>query len=106
VIFKSTHQRYPGVVQLLTPPTELRLQILSFALSIDCDGERIAKLDISQKLRKPVLHDTTNIGFLLVCRQIYHEARLLPFQNSEFTFQRRYGSSTAEYLKFFRLLQP
>jgi hypothetical protein len=91
----------PGRVQLLTLPTELRLQILSLALSINCGDERIANLDISRKFRKPVSHDTTNTGLLLVCRQIYHEARLLPFQNSEFAFQRWCGSSIAECLKFF-----
>jgi hypothetical protein len=95
----------PRRVQLLTLPTELRLQILSFALLIDCGDERIANLDISRKFRKLVSHDATNIG-LLVCRQIYREARLLPFQNSEFAFQRWYGSSTAECLKFFQQLQP
>ena len=95
-----------GRVQLLTLPTELRLQILSFALLIDCGDERIANLDISRKFRKPVSHDATNVSLLLVCRQIYHEARLLPFQNSEFAFQRWYGSSTAECLKFFQQLQP
>jgi hypothetical protein len=94
-----------GRVQLLTLPAELRLRILSFALLIDCGDERIADLDIARKFRKPVSHGTTNIGVLLVCRQIYYEARLLPFQNSEFAFQRWYGSSTAECLKFFQRLQ-
>src|SRR5947209_19167819 len=95
-----------GHVQLLTLPTELRLQILSFALSIDWDDERIANLDISRKFRKPVSHGATNFDLFLVCRQIYHEARLIPFQNSEFSFQRWYGSGTAECLKFFEQLQP
>jgi hypothetical protein len=58
----------PGRVQLLTLPTELRLQVLSFALPIDCGDERIANLDISRKFRKPVSHDITNISLLLVCR--------------------------------------
>jgi hypothetical protein len=92
----------PRCVQLLTLPTELRLQILSFALLIDCGDERIANLDISRRFRRPVSHDTTNVG-LPVCRQIYHEAHLLPFQNSEFAL---YGLSTVECLKFFQQLQP
>lgn len=96
----------PERVHFLTLPIEVRLQILSLALSVDCGDERIANLDISQKFRKPVSHDTTNLGLLLVCRQVYHEARLLPFQNGEFSFQRWYGSSTAECLKFFQQLQP
>lgn len=95
----------PGVVQFLTLPAELRLQILSLALSTDCGDERVANLDIARKVRKPVSHATSNIGVLLVCRQIYYEARLLPFQNSEFAFQRWYGSSTAECLRFFQTLQ-
>jgi hypothetical protein len=96
----------PQRVDLLMVPAELRLQILSFALSIDCGDERIASLDIARKARKAVSHGTTSLGLLLVCRQIYHEARLLPFQNSEFAFQRWYGSSTAECLRFFQKLQP
>jgi hypothetical protein len=96
----------PGHVQLLTLPTEIRLQILSFALSIDCGDEHITSLNIARKARKSVSHGSSNLGILLVCRQIYHEARLLPFQNSEFTFQSWYGSSTAECIKFFQKLQP
>jgi hypothetical protein len=96
----------PGCVQLLTLPAELRLQILSFALSLDCGDQGIASFDIARRFRKPVSQGTTNISVLLVCRQIYHEARLLPFQNTEFAFQRWYGSSTAECLQFFQKLQP
>ena len=96
----------PGRVKLLRLPAELRLQILSFALSTDCGDRRIASFDTARKFRKPVSHSTTNIGVLLVCRQIYYEARMLPFQNSAFAFQRWYGSSTAECLKFLQKLQP
>lgn len=39
----------PGRVRLLTLPTELHLQMLSFALLIDCGNECIANLDISWK---------------------------------------------------------
>ena len=95
-----------GRAQLLTLPAELRLQILAFALSVDCDDERIASLDNARKFRTSASHGTASLGPLLVCRLIYQEARLLPFQNSEFAFQRWYGSSTAECLKFFQRLQP
>jgi hypothetical protein len=95
-----------GRVQLLTLPTEIRLQILSFAISIDCGDERITGLNIARKARKSVSCGTSNLGLLLVCRQIYYEARLLPFQNSEFAFQCWYGSSTAECIKFLQKLQP
>lgn len=94
-----------GCVQLLALPLELRLQIFSFALSLDCGDQRIANFNITQKYKKPVSRGTTNIGILLVCRQIYYEARVLPFQNTEFTFQRWNGSSTTECLHFFQNLQ-
>ena len=92
--------------RLLALPTELRLQILAFALIIDCDDERIASLDIARKFRTPASHGAASLNPLLVCRQIYQEGRLLPFRNSEFAFQRWYGSSTAECLKFLKKLQP
>ena len=96
----------PKRARFLSIPAELRLQILAFALSIDCNDERIASLDIARKFRTLLSHGTTSLGPLLVCRQIYQEVRLFPFQSSEFAFQRWYGSSTAEFLKFFRKLQP
>lgn len=91
---------------LLALPIEIRLQIYSLALSIDCSDKRISALDLSRSTRTRTSQEVLGIDMLLVCRQVHQDARLLPFQTSRFAFQRWYGSSTAECLKFLQRLEP
>lgn len=45
-----------------------------------------------------------HLSLLLVSRQIYHEARLLPFQSNTFIFTKIYGSSVVSAIKFLQKL--
>ncbi len=96
----------PTSLHLLSLPLEIRLDIFSYTVSIDCSDKRIAALDLSRSSHTQTSRNALGLNLLLVCRHVYHEARLLPFQTSRFAFQRWYGSSTAECLKFLKQLEP
>ena len=91
---------------LLTLPYEIRLQIYTNALAIDCDDARISLLDAARAFRKSVGYPKFDLNLLLTCRQFYDEARLLPLQTNYFAFQRWYGSSVAECVNFLNKLLP
>jgi hypothetical protein len=76
------------------------LQILPLAISLDRGDQRMANVDIAQRSEASI-PGTTNTSILLVCRKIYYDARVLPFQKAEFAFPRCNGLSTAECLQFF-----
>ena len=103
-LYQTTMQSTP--LHLFALPLEIRVEIFSLAVSIDCSDKRIAALDLSRSTQTQPSHNELGLDLLLVCRQIYDEARLLPFQSSRFKFQRWYGSSTAECLKFLKRLVP
>lgn len=98
--------RHMAPSNLLALPLEIRLQIYSLVLSIDCSDKRISALHLSRSTRTRTSQNALGIDMLLVCRQVHQEARLLPFQSTRFAFQRWYGSSTAECLKFLQRLEP
>ena len=104
VLSQTTMQ--PTPLCLLALPLEIRLEIFSQAVSIDCSDKRIEALDLSRSSRTNSSRNALGLELLIVCRQIYQEARLLPFQTSRFAFQRWYGSSTSECLKFLKRLEP
>ena len=85
-----------GPASLLQYPLEIRLQIYEYVLT------------------QPILfkhpysghpHGGTSLALLEVNRQIYHEARLLPFKLNKFCFQRWYGSSIFCCKSFLKSLQ-
>jgi hypothetical protein len=87
---------------LLAVSLELHLQIYKLVLASD--------LPASSTNVPPNPAATSNtarsLSFLLGSRQIYHEARDLPFQHTSLDFARRYGSSFQDCLRFPRPLSP
>ena len=84
---------------LLALPAELRLQIYALALT--------ASFDVSpQPAYNAIFVGTVDTDLLLTCRQIYAEARSIPFAINSFYFYEWYGSSTYNVKRFLCALQP
>ena len=84
---------------LLALPAELRLQIYALALT--------TSFDVSpQPADNPILVGTVDTDLLLTCRQIYEEARTIPFAINRFYFYEWYDSSTYNVKRFLSALQP
>lgn len=89
----------PKTCHLLALPAELRLQIYALALS--------TSFDVSpQPAYNAIFVGTVDTNLLLTCRQVYEEARTLPFSINPFYFYEWYDSSTYNVKRFFSALQP
>lgn len=86
---------------LLDLPAELRLRIYAFALTLD------PNLPSKKPHPKPqnLIGRLPSPSLLLTCRQIYHEARLLPFQINAFDFQPFYSRNLQCSRQFLRQLE-
>lgn len=87
---------------LLSLPLELRLQIFAHALSLTPRLKPFSATDTIENC--PLFSDHIDNSLLLACRQVYHEARLLPFRNNTFIFTVIYGSSVVSAVKFLQKL--
>lgn len=91
----------PIVSPLLALPLELRLQIYTHAVTLHMpDSPKIATSD-----HTPLFPDHISTSLLLVNRQIYHEARLLPLSSNTFVFTKCFGSSVYSARKFLTRLE-
>lgn len=70
----------------LTLPREIRNKI--YALALGGDVYRLRPLSMRSKKVGFIQLRENPLGLLLVCRQIYQEARLLPFTSNTFSFNR------------------
>lgn len=86
---------------LFSLPLELRLQIYSHALALHSPKEP----KHATQATTPLFADEICTSLLLVSRQIYHEARLLPFQVNTFTFTKCFGSSVFSARRFLAKLK-
>jgi hypothetical protein len=88
---------------LLTLPAEIRHQIYKEVFSFNSTP----RISLSILYNRPNLIGTLPyLPFLQTCRQIYDEARLVPFESNVFEFYRWYGSSSVECRKFLENLAP
>lgn len=84
-------------------PAEIRRQIYTDVFSFDATP----KFSLSIIYNKPnVIGSLSDLSLLQTCRQIYSEARLIPFEHNVFEFYRWYGSSSVECRKFLDRLTP
>ncbi|KAF6231943.1 hypothetical protein HO173_009780 [Letharia columbiana] len=87
---------------LLSLPLELRLQIFAHTLSLTPRLKPSFPTDTNEK--RHLFYDHVENSLLLVSRQIYQEARLLPFQSNTFIFAKTYGSSIVSAIKLLEKL--
>lgn len=84
-------------------PAEIRRQTYTNVFSLDPSP----KFSLSIIYNKPnVIGSLPDLSLLQTCRQIYTEARLVPFELNVFEFYRWYGSSSVECRKFLDKLTP
>ena len=75
--------------RLLALPLELRVQIYTHTLSLSLSPS----LTASSAAAALVTNNHIDTALLLVSRQIYHEARLLPFQINTFVFNNKVSNN-------------
>lgn len=85
---------------LLALPLELRLQIYTYTLAL----HKPPSPKIPTSNHTALFPDHISTSLLLVNRQIYHEARLLPLSNT-FVFTKCFGSSVYSARKFLTRLE-
>lgn len=87
---------------LLALPLELRRQIYTHAFSLSPRPEPSSATGLTK--HPSLLTDHIDTSLLLVCRQMYHEARLLPFQRNNFSFSTTGGGSVTSAVRFLQRL--
>jgi hypothetical protein len=89
--------------RLLSLPAEIRRQIYAEVFALNPKP----KISLSILYNRPnVIGSLPHLPLLETCRQIYSEARLIPFESNCFQFYRWYGSSSMECRKFLAKLAP
>ncbi len=92
--------------RLLSLPLEIRLQIYTLALhSTPLPSSTPLEPVPSHQHPLPLLATHHRLALLLVNRQIYNEARLLPFTTNTFLFRKSFGSSVYAAKKFLGQLE-
>lgn len=91
----------PIVSPLLALPFELRLQIYTHAVALHTPSS----IKIPTSDHTPLFSDHISTSLLLVNRQIYHEARLLPLSTNTLVFTKCFGSSVYSARKLLTRLE-
>lgn len=86
---------------LLDLPAEIRLKIYALAVMLDSDRPSKKAYPKPQNL----IGRLASPDLLLTCRQIYYEARFLPFQVNTFDFVTFYGSNLHTARQFLQQLE-
>lgn len=96
-----SHNQSSKSSPLLSLPLELRLQIYAHAFALHSPKEPKHPTHVTT----PLFAGKICTSLLLVNRQTYHEARLLPFQINKLTFTKCFGSSVFSAHRFLAKLE-